>query len=77
MPSLGPFAEAAEAEEHAFLKVRDKVPDPENVFFEVTFPNKAPIRLAGHFWYNAETAKAGINARPSSSSILIGAATAR
>jgi len=60
LPSLGPFAEAAEAEEHAFLKVRDKVPDPENVFFEVTFPNKAPIRLAGHFWYNAETAKAGI-----------------
>ena len=60
MPCLGPFTEAAEAEEHAFLKVRDKVPDPENVFFEVTFPNKAPIRLAGHFWYNAETAKAGI-----------------
>ncbi|HMK40442.1 MAG TPA: CocE/NonD family hydrolase [Methyloceanibacter sp.] len=60
LPSLGPFTEGANAEEHAFLKVRDKVPDPENVFFEVTFPNKAPIRLAGHFWYNAETAKAGI-----------------
>ncbi|MGH6750477.1 MAG: CocE/NonD family hydrolase, partial [Methyloceanibacter sp.] len=40
--------------------MRDKVPDPENAFFEVTFPDKEPIRLAGHFWYNAETAKAGI-----------------
>lgn len=43
-----------------FLKVRDKVPDPENVFFEATLPGKAPIRLAGHFWYNAETAKTGV-----------------
>jgi predicted acyl esterase len=48
------------ADEREFLKVRDKVPDPENVFFEVNFPDKPPIRLAGHFWYNAETAKAGI-----------------
>ena len=40
-------------------KVRDKVADPENVFFDVTFPGKPPIRLAGHFWYNADTAQAG------------------
>jgi predicted acyl esterase len=29
------------------------------VFFDVTFPGKPRIRLAGHFWYNADTAQAG------------------
>ncbi len=58
-PGLGlPFPLAAKAD-GAVLKVRDKVPDPENAFFEVTLPGKEPIRLAGHFWYNAETVKAG------------------
>jgi predicted acyl esterase len=39
--------------------VRDKVPDPENVFFEVEYPDQPSIKLAGHFWFNAETLKAG------------------
>ena len=60
LPGLGLLPRNACADEREFLKVRDKVPDPENVFFEVNFPDKPPIRLAGHFWYNAETAKAGI-----------------
>src|SRR5581483_12159159 len=60
LPAFGLGPSAAGAEEQHFLTVRDKVPDPENLFFEVTLPGKAPIRLAGHFWYNAETAKAGI-----------------
>jgi hypothetical protein len=60
LPGLGLLPRDANAEEQHFLKVRDKVPDPENVFFDVTLPGKAPIRLAGHFWYNADTAKAGI-----------------
>ncbi len=59
MPGMAFRPSRAAAEEHAFLKVRDKVPDPENVFFEVTYPGKAPIKLAGHFWFNAETLKAG------------------
>jgi hypothetical protein len=25
----------------------------------VQYPGKPPIRLAGHFWYNAETVSAG------------------
>ena len=58
LPGLA-LAESGGAEEHRFLKVRDKVPDPENIFFEVQYPGKAPLRLAGHFWFNAETLKAG------------------
>jgi predicted acyl esterase len=59
LPKLA-LADTAEAEEeHRFLKVRDKVGDPENVFFEVTYPGKAPIKLAGHFWFNSEARKAG------------------
>jgi uncharacterized protein len=59
LPGLA-LAESDEAAEpHKFLKVRDKVPDPENVFFEVQYPGKAPIKLAGHFWFNAEARKAG------------------
>ena len=57
LPGLG-LADTAYAD-GATLKVRDKVPDPENVFFDVTFPGKPRIRLAGHFWYNADTAQAG------------------
>ncbi len=59
LPGSPLFIGESSAEEHAFLKVRDKVPDPENVFFEVQYPGKAPIRLAGHFWFNADTLKAG------------------
>lgn len=42
-----------------YLAVRDKVPDPKDIFFSVQYPGKPPIRLAGHFWYNAETVSAG------------------
>jgi predicted acyl esterase len=42
-----------------YLAVRDKVPDPKDIFFSVQYPGKAPIRLAGHFWYNADTVTAG------------------
>jgi hypothetical protein len=40
LPGLGLLPHEGAAEEHAFLKVRDKVPDPENVFFEVHTPAK-------------------------------------
>jgi len=53
LPGLGLLYAGAAQADGATLKVRDKVPDPENVFFDVTFPGKPPIRLAGHFWYNA------------------------
>jgi predicted acyl esterase len=56
LPGLA-LAESGEA--HRFLKVRDKVPDPENVFFEVQYPGKAPIKLAGHVWFNEEARQAG------------------
>jgi uncharacterized protein len=59
LPGLRLLPHAEAAEEHPFLKVRDKVPDPENVFFEVQYPGKTPIKLAGHFWFNADTLKAG------------------
>ena len=49
----------ADQEQHRFLNVRDKVGDPENVFFEVTYPGKAPIKLAGHFWFNSDARNAG------------------
>jgi uncharacterized protein len=46
--------------------VRLKVPDPQNIFFKVAFPDPAnptnppiEIKLAGHYWYNAESLKAG------------------
>jgi pimeloyl-ACP methyl ester carboxylesterase len=35
------------------------VPDPKDIFFSVQYPGKAPIRFAGHFWYNADTVTAG------------------
>jgi hypothetical protein len=38
-----------------YLAVRD----PKDIFFSVQYPGKPPIRLAGHFWYNAETVSAG------------------
>lgn len=44
------LGDADGGEEHRFLKVRDQVGDPENVFFEVQYSGKTPIRLAGHFW---------------------------
>lgn len=60
LPGFG-YAVADDAGEHTqrFLSVRDKVGDPENVFFEVSYPGKPPIRLAGHFWFNGEARKAG------------------
>ena len=59
MPGMALRPDGVAAEEHGFLKVRDKVPDPENVFFEVQYPGQPPIKLAGHFWFNADTLKAG------------------
>jgi predicted acyl esterase len=58
LPALSLLPHDGAAAEH-FLKVRDKVPDPENVFFEVQYPGKAPLKLAGHFWFNADALKAG------------------
>jgi hypothetical protein len=46
-------------EEHRFVKVRDNVPDPENVCFEVQYPGKAPLKLAGHVWFNTDARKHG------------------
>jgi uncharacterized protein len=59
LPGLDLIPETVRAANAVFLKVRDKVPDPENLFFEVTYPGRAPIKPAGHFWFNAETLKAG------------------
>jgi uncharacterized protein len=59
IPGLALRPSEVAGEEHAYLKVRDKVPDPENVFFEVQYAGNAPIKLAGHFWFNADTLKAG------------------
>ncbi len=58
LPSVAP-ADDNSGEEHRFLQVRDQVGDPENVFFEVQYPGKAPLKLAGHVWFNAEARKAG------------------
>lgn len=55
--SLGLAPEAAADAAH--LRVRDQVPDPENLFLTVQYPGKAPLRLAGHYWYNAATVAAG------------------
>ena len=59
VPGMALRPSVAAAEEHAYLNVRDKVPDPETVFFEVQYAGEAPIKLAGHFWFNADTLKAG------------------
>ena len=42
-----------------YLHTRDKVPDPTNLFFSVQYPGKPPIRLAAHYWYNADAVKRG------------------
>jgi hypothetical protein len=59
LPNLPPFAAAAGGDEVDYLAVRGKVSDPKDIFFSVQYPGKAPIRLAGHFWYNADTVTAG------------------
>ena len=41
------------------LYTKDKVPDPVDIFFNVQYPGKAPVRLAAHYWYNADAANAG------------------
>ena len=41
------------------LNTRDKVPDPQEILFSVRYQEKAPITLAGHFWYNREAVDAG------------------
>jgi putative CocE/NonD family hydrolase len=59
LAQLPAFAATALADEVHYLKVRDKVPDPKDIFFSVHYPGAAPLRLAGHYWYNADTLKAG------------------
>ena len=59
LPHFPLFAPLALGDEVHYLAVRDKVPDPKDIFFSVQYPGKPPIRLAGHFWYNAETVSAG------------------
>ncbi len=59
LPDLNGLVQESAAAEGALLEVRDKVPDPENIFFSVSYSGKATIRLAGHFWFNAATRKAG------------------
>jgi hypothetical protein len=59
LPHSRLFAPSALGDEVHHLAVRDKVPDPKDIFFSVQYPGKPPIRLAGHFWYNAETVSAG------------------
>ena len=76
LPHFPFFAPSALGDEVHYLAVRDKVPDPKDIFFSVQYPGKPPIRLAGHFWYNAETVSAGKNARRSWSSCPTGGATA-
>ena len=46
--------------EEAYLYTRDKVPDPQDVFFTVQYPGKPPIQLAGHYWHNTDAAKNGV-----------------
>jgi hypothetical protein len=41
LPGLSLLPNEGIASDAPFLKVRDKVPDPENVFFEVQYPGKA------------------------------------
>ena len=50
---------AGPADSTHYLKVRDLVGDPQDLFFTVEFPGKKPIKLVGHFWFNAKTVKAG------------------
>lgn len=64
LPGLGLSAGLAvplsgSAASFAFPRVRDKVGDPENIFFKVQFADKAPLRLAAHYWFNADTKAAG------------------
>jgi hypothetical protein len=58
LPNFLLFAPPVAADEVHYLAVRDKVPDPKDIFFSVQYPGKVPIRLAGHFWYNEETVSA-------------------
>lgn len=49
LPNLPFFNPTALAAETHYFAVRDKVPDPKDIFFSVQYPGKPPIRLAGHF----------------------------
>lgn len=59
LPNFPLLASSARAGETHYLAVRDKVPDPKDIFFSVQYPGKPPLRLAGHFWYNADTVTKG------------------
>ncbi|MBK8047530.1 MAG: twin-arginine translocation signal domain-containing protein [Anaerolineales bacterium] len=41
------------------ILTRTRVPDPKNIEFTVTAPGKAPLRLVGHFWYDADAVAQG------------------
>jgi hypothetical protein len=68
------FAPSALGDEAHYLAVRDKVPDPKDIFFSVQYPGKVPIRLA--FLVQRRDGERARNARRSSSSCPIGGATA-
>jgi putative CocE/NonD family hydrolase len=55
LSSWGPGT--ARAGDAPVLKLRDTVPDPQDLFFEVRYPGKAPVRLAGHYWFSAAAAR--------------------
>ncbi|HOV85510.1 MAG TPA: CocE/NonD family hydrolase [Syntrophobacteraceae bacterium] len=58
-PCSEPSAEGACCNDSKCFPTRDKVPDPENLSFWVRYPGKDPVRLEGHYWYNADAAKEG------------------
>ena len=58
LPELGLWPADGVAADH-YLKVREQVPDPTNLEFTVEYPGKPPIRLAAHYWYNANTLESG------------------
>lgn len=51
------LAEPAADGQH--LRTRDRVPDPRDIGFTVHYPGRDPIRLVGHYWFNAATVASG------------------
>jgi len=41
------------------ISTRAEVPDPVDIVFPVQFEDRQPLRLVGHYWYNARAAKEG------------------
>lgn len=57
---LAPLTTEISSPAEAFFFTRDKVPDPEDVFFTVQYPDKSPIQLASHYWRNIDAMKSGV-----------------